>query len=78
MADKKSTPRIPITRFPRLRAEVERILGDPERIRASGVHRKTFQRLLAQGMPAYFEPFTLDPDLARALCGDLDQPDRAA
>ena len=73
MVDERPAPRIPITRFPELRAEVERILADPERIKASGVHRKTFQRLLAEGMPAYFEPFTLDADLARALCRDLDR-----
>ena len=73
MAEEKPAPRISIARFPQLRAEVERILSDPERIKASGAHKKTFQRLLAQGMPAYFEPFTNDAELARALCRDLDQ-----
>jgi hypothetical protein len=71
--DEPRDPRIPITEFPELQAEVERLLSDPERLKATGKHRKTFQRMLGEGLPAYFEPFTRDPGLARALCAGLDR-----
>jgi predicted ester cyclase len=69
----REMPRIPIADFPELRAEIERLLNDPARIAATEAHRKTFQRLIADGLPAYFKPFTRDAGLARALCADLDR-----
>jgi hypothetical protein len=69
--DENKMPRIPIDEFPELRAEIELLLGDPARIAATEAHRKTFQRLIAEGLPAYLKPFTRDAGLARALCAGL-------
>lgn len=69
--DDRRDSRIPISDFPELAEEIARLLADPERIKATNTHRKTFQRLLKDGMPAYFKPFTLDAELAEALCASL-------
>lgn len=71
--DEERPPRIPLADFPELAEEIERLLADPARLALVGAHRKTFQRMLAEGMPAYFRPFTKDDGLARALCRALER-----